>query len=199
MLKLQRVQNKALKFITNTRWQEFRTTHSLHQQMNIKPINIVIYQQAKETWQNFEANLPHIYRQLQDNHPPVTINIRFPSSRLKAEQPQPLPIYRWGLDMTTDKGWAHSWLHRGWSLVREEPSPGGWAARLPPDLAGCTSQLSVCLCWVGGRGLLLIVNHNRQLQKYSQHSRDKWQHWTNMTTTLFWEKIKIIIKKWKNV
>ena len=94
MLKLQRVQNKALKYSTNTRWDEFRTIDSLHQQTNTLPINIIIHQQAKSTWQNIRINLPNIYETLQENNPPEIVNSRFPSSRRAAERPQPLPIYR---------------------------------------------------------------------------------------------------------
>ena len=94
MLKLQRVQNKALKYSTNTRWDEFGTMDSLHQQTNTLPINIIIHQQAKSTWQNIRNNLPNIYETLQENPPPEMVNSRFPSSRRAAKRPQQLPLYR---------------------------------------------------------------------------------------------------------
>ena len=93
LLSMQRIQNKALRFIRNTRWDDYRTSQSLHHQLNIPPINIAIDNQARAMWQKFQINLPHIHRELVDNHPPITINSRFHSSRLRAEQPQPPPIY----------------------------------------------------------------------------------------------------------
>ena len=74
VIQLQKIQNKALKFITNTKWDEFRSIQSLHQQANIDPINIVIYNKVKSTWQQFQTNLPYIYRNLIENHPPNRIN-----------------------------------------------------------------------------------------------------------------------------
>ena len=70
MLKHQRVQNKALKYSTNRRWDEFRTIDSLHQQTNTLPIHIIIHQQAQSSSQNIHNNLPNIYETLKENHPP---------------------------------------------------------------------------------------------------------------------------------
>ena len=94
IISLEIVQNKALRFMTNTGEKEFRTSQSLHHQMNILPINIVIHQQSRALWQQFQQNLPRVFRQLIENRPQTTINSRFPSSRLAAEQPDPLPINR---------------------------------------------------------------------------------------------------------
>ena len=93
MLQLQRVQNQALKFITNTELDDFRSMHSLHQQIDLQPIDLIIHQQAKITLQNVQTNLPNIFMQFQENHPPIPVNTRFSSSRRTAERPQPLPIY----------------------------------------------------------------------------------------------------------
>ena len=95
MIKLQRKQNRALRFITNTRWTDYRTSESLHEQCNIEPINMMIHRQAKNTWETMKQEHPETYQQLIDNSSPITTqrNIRFPSSRLLAEGPDPTPIY----------------------------------------------------------------------------------------------------------
>jgi hypothetical protein len=92
-LSLQRTQNKALRFITNTHWTEHRTSQSLHQLCNIEPINIVVHRQSQSLWNKIKTFTPQLYNQLL--LPPDSITHRnFPSSRVVAERPPPDPIYR---------------------------------------------------------------------------------------------------------
>ena len=92
--KLQRVQNRALRFITNTSRLDRKTSHSLHTQCNVPPINILIHEQAQTTWEHFRDNLPDIYNTLTQQITPQTPrHSYFPSSRLLAEGPTPPPIY----------------------------------------------------------------------------------------------------------
>ena len=95
MIQLQRIQNRALKHITNTKWYHFRTAHSLHFQCNIEPINIYLHRLAKSHWENIETKEPQLYNTLETLlTPDMTTHIHFPSSRRIAEGPPPDPIYR---------------------------------------------------------------------------------------------------------
>lgn len=94
MKKLQTVQNKALKFITNTHWQEFKTARQLHHETKLPPINRLMHKLARNTWHNIKDRNPEIY-----NSFPLLTDIEysrkkaFPSSKRLAEQPPPIPLY----------------------------------------------------------------------------------------------------------
>ena len=90
---LQKVQNKFLRFATNTTWDQCRTAESLHARVNLEAINIVIHRQAKNTWEKIQENHPEIYEKICEETPERRTNQRFPSSRQKAEGPEPRPIY----------------------------------------------------------------------------------------------------------
>ena len=86
-LRLQVVQNKALRLALNTHWTEFKTAQSIHEELNIPPLNIVIHHRVIKQLEKFRLthtemydfinNLPSYYRRLQtvnlldpDNHEP---------------------------------------------------------------------------------------------------------------------------------
>lgn len=93
-LRLQRVQNRALKFITNTHWTHHRTVRSLHEQCNIPPINILLHKHAQTTWETFETHLHDTYNTLKNTLPHnQRRHARFPSSLMLAEARPPEPIY----------------------------------------------------------------------------------------------------------
>ncbi|KAF2344965.1 Reverse transcriptase domain [Trinorchestia longiramus] len=46
--KLQSVQNKATRFITNAEWHDFNTSAQLHRQTKLTPINILLHEHAKK-------------------------------------------------------------------------------------------------------------------------------------------------------
>ena len=95
ILRLQRIQNKALRFVTNTHWQEYRTSQSLHFQLNIEPINTLLHRHAKSYWENIQTNEPQLYNTLSTLLPPdTTTHLYFPSSRRIAEGRPPDPLYR---------------------------------------------------------------------------------------------------------
>ena len=95
MKKLQRVQNRALRFATNTKWDDFRTSRSLHEETNMEPINIYIHRLSSKTWQKIQDYFPQTYTQLKNEVPSTRRrNIRFPSSRIIAEANTPTPIYK---------------------------------------------------------------------------------------------------------
>ncbi|KAF2346881.1 hypothetical protein FHG87_022363 [Trinorchestia longiramus] len=92
--KLRKVQNRALRYITNTRWTDFATAKSLHESTNIPPINILLHEHAKKIWSNLLTIDIHQYNSL--TLPPGLINKqhhRFKSSKLHALAPAPQPRY----------------------------------------------------------------------------------------------------------
>ena len=91
---LQRVQNRALRFITGTRWNDFRTSESLHQECNILPINQTIHKQAKKTWEHIKDYFPDTYERLVAETSIYPYHARWPSSRKQAEGPTPLPLFK---------------------------------------------------------------------------------------------------------
>ena len=54
LYQLQVIQNKALRFIYNSRYPQMETNRSLHLRLNIKPLNQVIHNQAKAIWEKLE-------------------------------------------------------------------------------------------------------------------------------------------------
>ena len=94
MSTLQKTQNKALRFITNTHWTQHRTNVEIHNQLNMQPVNTIIHKQAKKTWETLATHLPNTYNTLAYNNTPNNRRHKnFQSSRLLAEGPQPDPIY----------------------------------------------------------------------------------------------------------
>lgn len=95
MSTLQKIQNKALRFITNTHWQEFKTSEQLHNECNLPPINTYLHEQSKNIWENIETNHPDMYNNLEI--PPDLIHKirkKFPSSKQIAQNTHPQPIYK---------------------------------------------------------------------------------------------------------
>ena len=93
MLALQRVQNRALRFITGAKWYEYRTAESLHQETNLVPVNQVIYNQARKTWESIRDFFPDLYDGLVRDSSEYPYHARFPSSRKQAEGVSPAPIF----------------------------------------------------------------------------------------------------------
>ena len=90
---LQRTQNRALRFITNTSIFDYRTSQSLHEQLDILPLNILLHEHASRTWQNLQQNIPLLYNRLKQEQHPTNRPIKFRSSRELAEGPPPPPLY----------------------------------------------------------------------------------------------------------
>ena len=57
LMSMERIQNKSHMFITNTRWDDFRASQSVHQLLNILRINITIDNQLRTVWQQFRTNI----------------------------------------------------------------------------------------------------------------------------------------------
>ncbi|KAF2344258.1 hypothetical protein FHG87_024986 [Trinorchestia longiramus] len=92
--KLQSIQNKATRFITNTEWHDFNTSAQLHRQTKLAPINTLLHEHAKRMWTNIEHMHPQLYLHL--TFPQETRQIphrAFPSSKTKILGPSPTPKY----------------------------------------------------------------------------------------------------------
>lgn len=76
---MQAVQNRALRFVTRARWDQFRSSKSLHEECKIEPINIFMQRVARKTWNKIEHLYPDEFAELN-----VPLNDfmkpRFPSS-----------------------------------------------------------------------------------------------------------------------
>ena len=93
ILSLQRTQNKAVRFITNTRLADRISSKSLHEQLNLPPLNTLLHEHAARTWHKIQHNLPQLYNTLVREQHPTRRHHRFKSSREIAEGPPPPPIY----------------------------------------------------------------------------------------------------------
>ena len=91
--KLQRVQNKALRFATEQRYPYTLTTEQIHTLAKLDPINIRLHKQAKKIWENLEATGNSTHTQLKEQINNITrCHAYFPSS-IKAIAQEPQPIF----------------------------------------------------------------------------------------------------------
>ena len=93
--RLQRVQNAAIRFALGNRWDEFRTTESLHEETGVPAINIRLNQQASLVWQRMADENWDQYRALRDLHDaaPDRDHSWFPRSiRALERDPAPTPL-----------------------------------------------------------------------------------------------------------
>ena len=93
MLELQRVQNAAVRFVTNTSKLDRVRSENLHKRLDLDPINLTIHRLAKRTWQKIEQLFPDTYNTLSETNPPIDQRLRWASSRRIAETQNPIPIY----------------------------------------------------------------------------------------------------------
>ena len=96
MLTLQRVLNKALFFVYDIRWPtNIATAKSLHERARLKPINQIIHNRAKSTWDKIrngtaaDPTVSDFITSLAYENP----NTRYPSSMVRADKDEPPPIY----------------------------------------------------------------------------------------------------------
>ena len=101
MLKLQTVQNDAIRFATNTQWFDYVSCKSLHNDFRRKfqPVNQVLHHRAKKVWDKIrEGSAGDIdqYNLLTKDLAPKSdekYHKSFPSSIELANLPEPLPLY----------------------------------------------------------------------------------------------------------
>ena len=95
MVSLQKVLNRGLRFVYNTKWQDMTTSRSLHLRAKIFPINITIHNRAMQVWNKIGNGIAadietfRTITSLDYNKP----NSWFPSSYTRAQKAEPPPIY----------------------------------------------------------------------------------------------------------
>ena len=91
--KLQKIQNKALRFATNQKYPYTMTTEQIHTHTKTTPLNIRLHYRAQAIWERLEElDLP-AYHTLKDNlHQIDKFHRDYPSS-LKSCSTIPTPIY----------------------------------------------------------------------------------------------------------
>ena len=91
--KLQKVQNKALRFATNQRYPYTMNTIEIHTHTKTEPINIRLHNRAKKIWQRLQEIEHPLYTTLTEKQENITrYNRNFPSS-LNIINNQPEPKY----------------------------------------------------------------------------------------------------------
>ena len=89
--KLQKIQNDAIRFITDTNpVQRIRMT-TLHELIPIDTVNKTIHKQAHDTWARIQNTQPRLYSEIAHNMP--FTNTQYRSSRILAETIPPAPIF----------------------------------------------------------------------------------------------------------
>ena len=95
--RLQKVQNAALRFALNARWDEFRTSEALHLEAGLQAINARLHYMATQTWDRLEAEDWPQFRSLRALHEEAIERNHswFPRSLLAIERnPDPVPRYK---------------------------------------------------------------------------------------------------------
>lgn len=93
--RLQKIQNKALRFATNQRYPYTLNTRQIHEYTRTKPVNIKLHQRATKIWKRLEDLQNPIYENLRNNlHNINTYNKWFPSSLAKSLGREPRPKYK---------------------------------------------------------------------------------------------------------
>lgn len=93
MQKLQRVQNRAVRFITNTSLLDRITSETLHHRCNLSPVNTILHDQAQKIWQDIQINHPELYNQLTIDPELIPRQKGFKSSLHIATTQHPTPKY----------------------------------------------------------------------------------------------------------
>ena len=92
---LQSILNRTLKWVFNVRYPEVFTAKALMEKAKLKPINIIIYNQAKRIWDKIESGEAADLATFNsiNNLPTEKSHAWFPSSYMRAQKDEPPPIY----------------------------------------------------------------------------------------------------------
>ena len=97
MLKLQAVQNQALRWVYNIKWDDFIANKRIHKKYNIRTVNQELYWRAKSTWdkiRNNNAADEATVKKLEDmDYHSNKQHSYFRSSIEATENPEPPPLY----------------------------------------------------------------------------------------------------------
>lgn len=91
--RLQKIQNKALRFAINQRYPYTMTTQQIHTHTNTIPLNIRLHNRAKDIWYRIENLDIPIYSELLEHHNNIQRFHRDFQSSLQARNNIPMPIY----------------------------------------------------------------------------------------------------------
>ncbi|KAG0729416.1 hypothetical protein GWK47_000313 [Chionoecetes opilio] len=94
--KLQRVQNAALRFVVNHRWDDFVTMESLHESVDLPAINVRLHHMASQVWLRMQEEDWEQFLVLQElsDAAPDRSHGWFPGSlRALRDNPDPAPRY----------------------------------------------------------------------------------------------------------
>ncbi len=92
LLKIQTIQNSALRFAYDERFPFQRDTKTLHELSNLEAINVRLHKRATQIWETLDHLQDPIYIQLKDEHNDRS-HSWFPSSMALIEEQPPQPIY----------------------------------------------------------------------------------------------------------
>ena len=93
LLILQKIQNKALRFVFNERYPYTHNTEELHRKANMEPLNIILHQRGKNTINELKTSIrDENYNRLIDNND-TREHTWFPKPYLKLTGPEPPPMY----------------------------------------------------------------------------------------------------------
>lgn len=93
--RLQKIQNKALRFATNQRYPYTMNTRQIHEYTRTKPINIKLHQRATKIWKQLEDLKNPTYENLRNNlYSTNRYSKWFPSSLAKSLGREPIPRYK---------------------------------------------------------------------------------------------------------
>lgn len=93
LLNLQVVQNKALRFILNVKWYQFKTNEATHTEANLTPINITLHYRIMKQLENYSITQEDLYTFIDTLRP---FNRNFPAPNILDDRQHPLPdpIYK---------------------------------------------------------------------------------------------------------
>ena len=91
MTTMQKIQNRATRFITNTKLSDRITSQTLHEQTQLLPINMFLHNSAINIWNTIEENLGTEHMQAITTE--AQYKYTYPSSYNKSIGPAPEPIF----------------------------------------------------------------------------------------------------------
>ena len=93
ILKLQRIQNRALKFVYNEYYPYTRTIRSLHDQSQLEPLNVTLYTRAQNIMEKVTNMEDAKFKEILQNYDINKSHTWFPKTKSKLQRGQPNKIY----------------------------------------------------------------------------------------------------------
>lgn len=91
--KLQKIQNSALRFAYNVRWEQHRTMKSLHEQANLDPINYSLHQKAEKIFQKIQTIEDPQVTYILDNYEEDKNHLYYSKTKISLDRGPPGKIY----------------------------------------------------------------------------------------------------------